>query len=103
MKEIFIKDVREIDEFERIHINYRKVEQTDRYMVWEMTRGDKVIGWEIWKPYWRKNPDGVKVWAKPNDELFGTLCWYCTSKERLERRKSLLSVDDNNEVSPING
>lgn len=91
---IVLTDARSITDFTRIGIAYHKVEETEKYMVWEMRRGEKLIGWEVWKPKWRKNPDGTRVWAKVGDEEFGVFGWYCTNEAAVERRKKLLEENE---------
>lgn len=84
--EIFKTDVRTINEFDRVGYHYTKIESNDSYMIWEMSKEGKCYGYELWKPKWKKNPDGTKVWAKPSDEDFGTYGWYNTNIERLRSK-----------------
>lgn len=86
------KDARNIDSFRRCGYDYKKVEQTDYYMVWSMTKYDDDThtlhryGYEVWRPKWFKNSDGTVVWAKPSDEDFGTYGWYCPTVEQKDIR-----------------
>lgn len=74
-KNIFYTDVRELKEFSRCGYNYSKIEEGEDYMIWKMEK-DNIVGYELWRPKWRKNPDGSKVWVKLSDEDFGTCGWY---------------------------
>ena len=83
MEKIFYTDMRQVSTFTRCGYEYRKVEQTDNYMLWEMVKNNgKLAGYEVWKSHWYKNPDGNRVWIKPSDESFGTTAWYYTSIEK---------------------
>ena len=83
MKNIYRTDMRQVSTFTRCGYEYRKIEQTDKYMLWEMVKKNgKLAGYEVWNPMWYKNPDGNRVWRKPIDESFGTYGWYYTSIEK---------------------
>ena len=83
MRQNYSIDMRQVSTFTRCGYEYRKIEQTDKYMLWEMVKKDgKLAGYEVWKSHWHKNPDGNRVWMKPNDESFGTYGWYYTSIEQ---------------------
>lgn len=86
MKEVFKTDARELKEFGRIGYHYTKIEETDTYMVWELTKDNKSYGYEIWKFKKAKNPDGQIVWAKPSDEEFGKYAWYGYNLESLKSK-----------------
>lgn len=83
MKNIYRTDMRQVSTFTRCGYKYRKIEQTEKYMLWEMVKKNgKLAGYEVWNPMWYKNPDGNRVWRKPIDESFGTYGWYYTSIEK---------------------
>lgn len=87
MSKVYFTDARSIKSFGRIGYVYTKIEESENWMVWELSRDGKVYGWEVWKPKLRKNPDGNRVWAKIADEDFGIYGWYCTSKDSVEKKK----------------
>lgn len=93
MKSVYYTDARSIKDFKRVGYNYSKIEESESWMVWEMSRGGKPYGWEVWKSKMKKNPDGSRVWAKPSDEDFGVYGWYCTSKEAVEKRKKMIEEE----------
>lgn len=83
MEKIYITDMRQVSTFTRCGYEYRKMEQTEEYMLWEMVKKNgKLAGYEVWKPRWLKNYEGNRVWVKPNDESFGTTAWYYTSIDK---------------------
>lgn len=94
MKEIIKTDARKIREFHRAGYDYTKDKETSDFMIWSVRFEGKHIGWEIWKPKWRINPDGNKVWAKPSDEDFGKYGWYCTNIEGVRKRLNKLTDRD---------
>lgn len=60
-----------------LHI-YTKVEQSERWMVWEVTDRDRNFEcWEVWTP--KKGQ-----WKKPLTDDFGTYGFYCLRKEDVE-------------------
>ena len=76
-------DMRQVSTFTRCGYEYRKIEQTEEYMLWEMVKKNgKLAGYEVWKPIWHLNPNGSRVWGKAYDESFGTYAWYHTSIEK---------------------
>ena len=83
MEKIYITDMRQVSTFTRCGYEYRKMEHTEEYMLWEMVKKNgKLAGYEVWKPRWLKNYEGNRGWGKPNDESFGTTAWYYTSIEK---------------------
>lgn len=54
---------------------YTKVDQSERWMVWEVTDRDRnFICWEVWAP---KNG----IFKKPKTDDFGITGFYCIRKE----------------------
>lgn len=90
MKKIFATDVRGLESFSRVGYVYKKMWQTDKWMLWSMTKerdDNGVPKYELWKYKRYVNPDGAEVWAKPCDEDFGTYGWYITGREDGCQRK----------------
>ena len=83
MRNFYATDMRQVSTFTRCGYEYRKIEQTEQYMLWEMVKKNgKLAGYEVWKTMWFKNPDGNRVWMRPYDESFGRTAWYYTSIEK---------------------
>lgn len=63
-------------EFETSLHKYRKVEQTEKYIVWEVYHKDDTFeAWEVWT----QNSDGR--WRLPKPDDFGRTAFYCLRKE----------------------
>lgn len=73
-----IKDFTKSVSFLTTTNSYTKVEQSERWMVWEVSdRNGNFECWEVWTP-----KDGQ--WRKPKMEDFGTTGFYCTRKQDVE-------------------
>lgn len=92
MEKVFYKDIRGLKEFTEhgtrlVQSEYN--EKTGRYLyeryyINSPTLGNRLMGYEVVKPYNRKNPDGTIVKTYPSTSQFGGYGWFLPANTKRE-------------------
>lgn len=67
-------DFKNIDQYSKCGFTYTKIEVSDRYMLWRLSRDNQFFGYELWEI----PPNGV--WTSPCEEKSDTKGWYVFQK-----------------------